>query len=64
MDWNRSLLLLRVLASHRQDLPRWFTDFMKRTILLAAFTLVFIALRVYMMEGGPNIFQRSVLDDR
>ena len=37
---------------------------MKRTILLAAFTLVFIALRVYMMEGGPNIFQRSVLDDR
>ena len=60
-DLRSSLILLKhfLQGSKIQQLPSWFTLFLKRLVFLAAFAAVFIALRLYLMKSAPK-FQEYV----
>ena len=56
MDFASSLDLLKSLLKDLRTAPSWFVQFMKRSLLLAAFAVGFLLFRVWLMEGQPDIF--------
>ena len=55
------LKLLRTAVMERHHLPSWFNGFMVRVGILATFSISFLVLRVQLMQGGPNIFDRYTI---
>ena len=54
------LRLLRTVLVDRHSLPPWFVGFVTRAGILATFSVAFLVGRVWLMQGGPDIFNRYV----
>ena len=52
------LRLLRTALVDHQSLPPWFVGFVTRAGILATFSVAFLVGRVWLMQGGPDIFNR------
>ena len=63
MTFVSGLKLLRTVLVDRHSLPPWFTGFVARAGILAAFSVVFLVGRVWLMKGGPDIFNRYELNN-
>ena len=56
MTFRDGLSLLGDLLSRRHLLPVWFKAFLARTLTLVGFVAVFMMVRLWLMQGPPNIF--------
>ena len=54
------LRLLRTVLVDRHSLPPWFVGFVTHAGILATFSVAFLVGRVWLMQGGPDIFNRYV----
>ena len=52
------LKLLQTAVMDRHKVPSWFNGFLVRVGILATFSVSFLIVRVQLMKGGPDIFDR------
>ena len=60
MTFVSGVKLLRTALLDHHHLPAWFTGFVIRAGILATFSVVFLVARVWLMQGGPDIFNRYI----
>ena len=58
MNLNSGMKLLSLFFSEPHSRPKWFKELLKRAAVLGVFAVAFLLVRVRLMQGGPNIFNK------
>ena len=58
MNLNSGMKLLSSFFSEPHSRPKWFKELLKRAAALGVFAVAFLMVRVRLMQGGPNIFNK------
>ena len=58
MNLNSGMELLRFFFSEPHNRPNWLKGLLRRAAALGVFAVAFLMVRVRLMQGGPNIFNK------